>query len=88
MMSQIVTDVLGFIHPVFFVLSVYLFRKCKAIAYNAGHSMVGLSRLATHNYVKVLLLKRSPELSLTATGFVYLVLSPIRKMQLSPNEKE
>ena len=66
----------------------YLFGKCKAIVYDAGHSMVGLSRLATHNYIKALLLKRSPELSLTATGFVYLVLSPIRKMQLSPKEKE
>ncbi len=52
------------------------------------NSMISSSAFSAHDFITKHLLKRSPELSRTGIGFVYLVLDPIKKMQLNPKEKE
>ena len=79
-----VRNILDFIH----LLADLLFTLVAFWDYS-GHSMVAFPRAVWHNYrYKKEILRMSPESSLTARGFSSLVMPPIKKMQLSPNEKE
>jgi hypothetical protein len=87
-MLEVVLKLLLAVLPALLDLHFGLLGGVEGLGYYSGDSMVGKSRIASHNCIAMDLLKRSPELSRTATGLLSLVCPPMRKMQLRPREKE